>query len=158
MRNLPSSKTTSVPTNEVRNNFDRNPGIRLPWGGPPPLEIALWQMDNSQSQCVCVSYACIWKNWGKDSSTCITCGVSWGGQHRGSLSALRPRESWCRWRRRRCAAIELQRPRGRALHTHIVLTIVSVYTSIHDGNDAIFRDTPSVGVQYFGVECDARTN
>jgi len=104
---------------------------------PPPLEIALWQMDRSQSQGVCAIYACIWINWGKDTSTCITCGVSWGGEHRGSLSALRPRESWCRWRRRRCAALELQRPRGCALHTHIVLTIVSV----HDGNDAIFRDT-----------------
>ena len=60
MGNLPSSTTTSVPTNEVRNDFDRNPGLRSPRGVPPPLEIALWQMDNSQSQCVCVSYACIW--------------------------------------------------------------------------------------------------
>jgi len=37
MGNLSCSKTTSVPTNEVRNNFDRNPGLRSPRGSPPPL-------------------------------------------------------------------------------------------------------------------------
>ena len=40
-RNLPSSKTMSVQTNEVRNDLDRNPGIRSPRGAPPPLETAL---------------------------------------------------------------------------------------------------------------------
>ena len=39
--NLPSLKTISVPTNEVRNNLDRKPGLRSPGGIPPPLETAL---------------------------------------------------------------------------------------------------------------------
>jgi len=39
--NMPFSKIKSVPTNEVRNNLDRNPGLRSPGGIPPPLEIAL---------------------------------------------------------------------------------------------------------------------
>jgi len=36
----------SVPTNEVRNNLDRNPGLRSPGGIPPPLDIALLSMHN----------------------------------------------------------------------------------------------------------------
>jgi len=63
--NLPFSKTISVPTKEVRNNLDRNPGLRSPRGGPPPLDMALWHMDNSLSQCVCVNYAWIAWNWWK---------------------------------------------------------------------------------------------
>ena len=63
--NLPFSKTISVPTKEVRNNVDRNPGLRSPRGAPPPLDMALWHTDTSPSQCVCVNYAWIAWNWWK---------------------------------------------------------------------------------------------
>jgi len=32
----------SVPTNEVRNTLERNPGLRSPLGIPPPLDTALY--------------------------------------------------------------------------------------------------------------------
>jgi len=49
----------SVPTKEVRNNLDRNPGSRSLGGIAPPLDIALSSMQNPQSQCVRTSYAWI---------------------------------------------------------------------------------------------------
>jgi len=49
----------SVPTNEVRNNLDRNPGLRSPLGLAPPFDIALLSMHSPQSQYVRTSYAWI---------------------------------------------------------------------------------------------------
>ena len=81
----------SVPTNEVRNNLERNPGLGDPTAlGYRPVTYG----QPTESACMC-KLRMNWIKWAEKSSICIACGVSWEGEPRGSRSEVRPRASWC---------------------------------------------------------------
>jgi len=74
-RYLPSLKTMSVPTDEVRYILDKNPSLQSPGGMPPTAEIPLFHTQLLECQRF-QSYRFHTERSGTDTSVNITCGVS----------------------------------------------------------------------------------